>query len=83
MFLAQPFSPDSLRPLAHCHLWQESGSLGSRDLQHRELLETVTCKTPLWPGFPGTAVPRDLRIHDVDAVQMAGLPGDTASFVPF
>lgn len=38
---------------------------------------------PLWQGFPGTVVPRDLRIHDVEAVQMAGLPGDTASFVPF
>lgn len=47
------------------------------------ILETVTCKMPLWEGFPGTAVPRDLRIHDVEAVQMAGLPGDTAGFVPF
>lgn len=53
------------------------------DLQHRELLETVTCKRLLWQGFPGTAVPRDLRIHDVEAVQMAGLPGDTAIFVSF
>lgn len=83
MFLAQPFSPDSPRPLAHCHLWQESGSLRCRDLQHRELLETGTCKTPLWPDFPGIAIPRDLRIHDVEAVQVAGLPRDTASFVPF
>lgn len=38
---------------------------------------------PLWQGFPGAAVLRDLRIHDVEAVQMAGLPGDTASFVSF
>lgn len=38
---------------------------------------------PVWEGFPGTAVPGGLRIHDVEAVQMARLPGDTAGFVPF